>query len=541
MIRIKRKKIWAGECRARITGLAALLIISLLLPLRGWARDSGDEPLFTVRGYELSGNTRIDTEELLEVVSVFTGENKSSNDVERAREALEIHYQTRGYPAVMVNIPEQTVDSGIIRLEVVESLIRMVRVTGNRYHTMEMIRDRLPSLTPGTVLYVPLLKKELNLLNRNRDLKVAPVLAPGREPGTIDVELKVRDRLPLHASLELSDRYSADTTRYRLNGSISYDNLWQKQHSLSFQYQTAPEKTDEVQVASLSYMLPAPWDVEDMLVFYGVLSDSNNSFGDGFTVLGSGNVFGIRCIVSLPGYGQYSHNLSIGIDYKDFDEELGIGPGTEPVYTPITYMPLVFSYSGSRPDDYGLNQFSAGLNFSVRGLVSDQRQFEVKRYDSRGDFLYLTLGLERYQKMFRDIGLYLKADGQVASEPLISNEQYSAGGMTSVRGYLESEKTGDNALHFTAEISRPVAEIPMPRQTSLSLTPYIFYDYAGLYTKNALEGQDKSSVLSGTGCGLRGELGNHVKFETVWAVALDDASHTESGDQRMHFLVRFEF
>ncbi len=527
----------------KFLAITIIFLLAALLPAGVQAQENGEEPRFAIHGYEISGNTRLDTEELLEVVSVFTGDNMTSAEVEKARTALELHYQTRGYPAVMVNIPEQTVDSGTIKLEVVESLIRMVRVSGNRYHTMEMIKDRLPSLTPGKVLFVPLLTKELNQLNRSRDLKVAPVLSPGREPGTIDVELKVKDRLPLHAALEFSDRYSADTTKYRLNGSISYDNLWQKQHSLAFQYQTAPENTDEVNVASLSYIFPAAWKADDMIVFYGVLSDSDNSFGDGFTVTGKGNVFGCRYIASLPGYEEYNHNLSVGLDYKDFDEELGVGPGAEPTYTPITYVPLLLSYSGSLPDEYGLTQFSAGLNFSFRGLVTDQREFEIKRYDSRGNFLIATLGLERYQKLPLGIGLFAKVDGQLASEPLISNEQYSAGGMMNVRGYLESEESGDNAVHCTLELSRKIPEIPFPGpfDSGLSLIPYAFFDHASLFLQRPLAGQEKSNSLSGAGCGLRGELGTHVKFETIWAVALKEATHTGKNDQRMHFMVRFEF
>ena len=49
----------------------------------------------------------------------------------------------------------------------------------------------------------------------------------------------------------------------------------------------------------------------------------------------------------------------------------------------------------------------------------------------------------------------MKLDGQIASEPLVDNEEYSAGGMENVRGYLESEAMGDNALHGTVEVSFP--------------------------------------------------------------------------------------
>src|SRR5208337_3488849 len=91
----------------------------------------------------------------------YKGANKTSADVEKARSALEKVYHDKGYPAVLVNIPEQTVEGGKVRLQVIESRIGKVRVTGNRYFTGEMILRQLPSLAPGKILYVPMVQKDL--------------------------------------------------------------------------------------------------------------------------------------------------------------------------------------------------------------------------------------------------------------------------------------------------------------------------------------------------------------------------------------------
>src|SRR5208337_2060682 len=102
----------------------------------------------------------------------------------------------------------------------------------------------------------PNLQKEIGRLNESQDIKVEPVMSPGREVGTIDVAIKVEDRLPLHGSVELNDRSSPDTDDLRLNVVLHYDNLWQREHSLSLQYQTAPQNPKEVEAFSVSYVLP---------------------------------------------------------------------------------------------------------------------------------------------------------------------------------------------------------------------------------------------------------------------------------------------
>ncbi|MEI9898608.1 MAG: ShlB/FhaC/HecB family hemolysin secretion/activation protein [Chthoniobacter sp.] len=48
-----------------------------------------------------------------------------------------------------------------------------------------------------------------------------------------------------------------------------------------------------------------------------------------------------------------------------------------------------------------------------------------------------------------------KVQGQIANEPLVSAEQFSAGGLSSVRGYLEGEVPGDNAIIGSIELRSP--------------------------------------------------------------------------------------
>jgi hemolysin activation/secretion protein len=133
-------------------------------------------------------------------------------------------------------------------------------------------------------------------------------------------------------------------------------------------------------------------------------------------------------------------------------------------------------------------------------------------------------------------------DGQLSNQPLISNEQYIAGGMASVRGYKESEATGDNAAHGTIEIFKDFTVLAQKGSGhSITLTPYLFYDAALLETKNALAGQDSELTLQGTGCGLRMEISDYLSCEGAYGIALADTDKTSSGDGSIYFLVKGKF
>ena len=523
--------------------LLLVLVISYGMIASLCSAGEGETIGFEIAVYEVTGNTLFPPEKLREIVAPFTGRGKTAADVERARDALEKFYHEAGYPAVMVNIPEQTLQEGVVRLQVIESRVARVKVTGNRYFTMEKVMKDLPSFTPGSILYLPQVQKEIGRLNRSQDIKVDPVMTPGKELGTIDVELKVEDRLPLHGYLELNNRASWDTTPLRINGLVRYDNLWQREHSLSFQFQTAPLNTKEVLLLGGIYVLPAPWQEDDQLALYGIWSDSNTAFGEGFTVIGKGQIIGTRYVMALPGYQLYSHNMTLGLDYKQFDEAEGFTTNSgQATHTPITYMPLSFSYSASLPDEWGgMTQFNGGLNMSLRGVVSQENQFELKRYKGLADYVYETAGIQRTQKLPLGMNLFVKVDGQASNQPLVDNEQYTAGGMESVRGYKESEAAGDEALHGIVELSfpNPLEQSRIGKQ--LQMTPYVFYDEAELTILIPLPGTASTTKLAGTGVGMRGTMAKNLEYELDWARALVATSRTKSNAEMVYFKLKAVF
>ncbi|HUN55822.1 MAG TPA: ShlB/FhaC/HecB family hemolysin secretion/activation protein [Smithella sp.] len=507
-------------------------------------RAEGEEKVaaFKIKTFEISGNSLFTTDKLREIIKAFTGNKKTAEDVEKARDTLEKFYHDSGYPAVLVNIPEQTVKDGVVKLQVIESRIGRVKISGNRYFTSEKMMKDLSSFNSGEILYLPKVQEEISRLNRNQDFKVEPVMTPGKEPGMIDVELKVEDHMPLHASLELNNRCSPDTESLRLNGIFHYDNLWQKEHSLTLQYQTAPQNSNEVQAVSASYILPAPWEKDHQWILFGMWSDSDVAFGEDFAMIGKGNIFGTRYVIPLPPYKLYAHNVTLGLDYKSFKTNLNMGASTGEIDTPVTYMPLSLAYGSVLQDSWGgMTQFSAAMNVSFRGIVSNQREFDNDSYKGRADYLYFTAGVQRDQKLPLDMGLMIKVDGQISDQSLISNEKYAAGGMESVRGYKESESLGDNAVHSKVELSFPDPLGKSGIGKRLQITPYIFYDFALLTEIDPASGQTSSYRLEGTGAGVRGTLTKYLEYEADWAVALNDTDQTKSGTNMFYFKIKALF
>jgi len=550
---MRRQRVGQGLCS---TGLFILLVLRSLTPGAFAQEPPQDESAgFEIRAFVVEGNTLFTDAALRGPLKPFIGSAKTAGDVEKARAALEKAYHDAGYVSVMVNIPvPQTVEHGRVRLEVIESTIGNVRVTGNRTFTRANVLQALPALAPGRILYLPDVQRELDLLNRNPDLKVAPVLMPGSAPGTVDVELKVKDRLPLHGNLDVNNRSTHDTTELRLNGLLRYDNLWQLEHTLSAQFQLSPQDPAEVQVAAGSYTLPTPWSPSQMLALYGIWSNSDTAFGEGFQVLGKGYIVGAQYAFSLPPFpvserwswfplktGDYAHNLAFAVEFKDLEENVGAGPGAAGFRLPVRYLPFSLAYGASLPDSWGLSMLELSLHVSIRGVVSDTEEFDQKRYNASPNYVYGRLLAARTQRLPAGMELFVELEGQIADGPLISNEQYIAGGMKNVRGYQESEETSDDALFGTVELRAPELAALAGLPDWFQFVPFAFYDRAHLWLNDPLPGQCGSGTLSGTGLGFRGMITSHVAYELDWGVALSDSSRTPAGVNRVYFSVTGQF
>lgn len=502
-------------------------------------------PRFDIREYAVNGNTVLTTAQIERAVYPFLGPGKTMVDIQGARKALEGAYRDAGYRTVAVIIPEQQVVGGVVLLQVNEGRVGKVRVKGSRYYLPSRIRDELQALAPGTVLHLPTLQEELAALNRaSPDRQVTPVFRAGTTPGTVEVDLRVRDSFPLHGSLELNNRYSANTDPLRLVGTIHYDNLWQREHSLSLLYQTAPQDPHQVTAYSGTYLFRSA-DAFDMTVLYGLHSSSNLAVVGGTTVIGAGTVVGVREIFTLPAVPGWQQSLSLGVDYKDFGENVNLA--TDTITTPIRYIPFAVLYTANRYRPGNTWQSNFALNVSVRGL-SDQTvdcfgqqldQFECKRDGASSNYAYVKAEIQNTRDLGRGWVLDLHGDMQVASEPLISNEQYSIGGLTSVRGYLEAERLGDDGWHASVELRTP----SWNRGESKSGEVYglVFYDSATASVQQPLPEQLSHFHLRGTGIGMRFAGWGGLKGELHWAHALDDAVETRRGDNRVQFRVEYGF
>ena len=505
-------------------------------------------PALNLQEFQVRGNTVLSKEAIEEAVYPHLGPGKSVADVEKARADLEKAYHDAGYLTVYVTVPEQKVEHGVVTLKVTEGVIERTRVSGAQYTLPSRIKSEAPSIAEGEVPNFNDMQHDLDTINRAPGLRVTPALEPGRMPGTTDIDLKVNDSIPVSAWMDYNNAHSANTATNQLAGGVTYKNLFQRAQTLSMQFQTLPQHPAESTAVSASYMVPLD-GYQRYLSIYGVHSISNVtsssvSLGDQ-ALFGNNDILGARYIMPLRSRTGMTQQAILGMDYKDSKQD------ASGISTPVRYMTLDANYSLGLTDGSGNWQLGAGMVLGLRSGETDQLDFGQRRYQARDNFAVLKLDAQRQQKLPAGWALLASTNMQLSDQPLINNEQLTAGVVGSVRGYLQAEAAGDQGIRGSLELHAPTWN-PGGWTLLKNIEPYVFLDGAYLHVTDALPGETASYTLASVGLGLNMNAGRGFSLNLNVGDPLKDGpknnlsvspaqSYTEAYKPRVNFDTRLDF
>ncbi len=517
------------------------------------ARPKGPVQHFDIDDFAVQGAETLPQLQIEEAIYPFLGPDRTADDVEKARAALEKAYHDKGFQTVSVSVPQQdVVHTRVVVLKVAELKIGRLRVKNSRYFDIDKIKDKAKSLQEGTVPNFNDVTKDIVALNQWPDRRVTPALRAGVTPGTVDVDLNVDDTAPVHGSVEVNNRQSPETTASRVAATVHYDNLWQRGDSASFSYQVAPENPKDAQVFSGSYL--ARLDNVDWLslLFYGVDSNSNVATVGGTNIVGPGQIVGGRGVITLPSRDNLFHTLSVGLDYKHFDQTVSLG--SDSFASPVTYYPIVANYSATFKAEKSTTQLSASLTYNMRPVSSPADEFDAKRFDASPSFTHFNVDLSHTQELPEGLQFYGRVQAQLADGPLVSSEQMSVGGMDTVRGYLESETLGDNGVAGTLELRGPdigsLLQSKMKDETGLGNPRFTtfnewrffgFVDAGTAITLQPLPDQQAEFDLWSYGIGTKFKVFNGINGVVDLAMPMISQAYTQARDPRVSFRIWGEF
>jgi hemolysin activation/secretion protein len=211
----------------------------------------------------------------------------------------------------------------------------------------------------------------------------------------------------------------------------------------------------------------------------------------------------------------------------------------------VDYLPFSFRWDARRPDKSGSTAFGLGYspNFSGRIFGNNQHDFATiaGSTNANGYYHIINGNISRDQHVYKDWVLSVRVDGQWASQPLISNEQFGLAGINAVRGYQEGLVYGDVGWRITTEQRTPPYILGFAyAKNPLTMRGAVFMDYGQAYWLDP-HGRKSPINLWGTGLGGVASIGLNWEIRLLCGFPLLDAGSTEAGQPRFDFSLSTQF
>jgi hemolysin activation/secretion protein len=472
------------------------------------------EGLFGVKGVMNKGVPLLDDPAFKARMAKFL--NKPLTMASRGEILNEIVYYFRehGRPFVDVSLMPQDVTDGVLQILVLQAKVGGVRVMGGHWFSGDSMAKQVRSKA-GDALDANAIAQDLDWLNRNPFRQVDLVYVKGDEFGQANLLLRETDRFPVTAYLGYDDSGTQVTQNYRLSTGVNWGNAFGGDRQLDYNFLTSPD-FQSFRAHSASFTQPLPW--RHLLTVFGSYADIRADLPAPFNLGGYNWQTSIRYEVPLPATVAFKQSVTAGFDFKKSNNNLTFG-GIAVFNTATEIAQWSLGYTAQLKDDWGNTSIRATGFYSSGGLAGDNNDaaFQASRAESRADYVYGKLELNRSTKLPYDFMLVDLVTLQFSDANLQASEQLGFGGYDTIRGYDTRVYNSDNGYIVSTELRTP----SMRALSSFSETRGLsslgdlwqllaFVDYGEGSNHLRLPGEAAEVQLWSAGPGVRYNIGRYL-------------------------------
>lgn len=483
----------------------------LQLPVAAPQQEAPGGMTVNLKQIAISGNTLLTQEELLRAIGPVQDKTYDFAGLNAMAEQVSARYRNAGYPFARAYLPQQDLQQGILRIEVLEG--RYGRITAHGDPDLSGPGQRfLSPLQPGGVIESHELERVTLILDDQPGVKSIPVVKPGRDVGTGDLSIEVQRDHRYAGDAGIDNDGNRYTGRSRAHVNLDIDSPFTLGDQLVLQGMVTDER---MWFGAASYAMP--------LNAYGLrgkigYSHSYYTLADSFAALdatGTADVSSAGLSYPLVRSQRLNLTLSGTLEHKRLHDRQGA--------------------TDSRTDKSS-NDVPIALNFDVRdgflgggisyGAVSwtpghlkldgGLAPADAASARTAGHFSKLNLDLARIQSFSEGLDLYGRVSAQWANKNLDSSQKFGLGGRNGVRAYPSGEGYGDSGVLAQVELRYAIGQ----------WLPYLFYDRGRVTTnRDPWTADINHRSLAGGGVGVR--YGGRA-----WSASLIAAWRTQGGAPR---------
>jgi hemolysin activation/secretion protein len=472
-----------------------------------------------VRGYRVVGSMVFEQQEFDELLADLTGPEIRFAQLLEARTRITDLYVENRYITSGAFLPPQTIEDGIVEIQVIEGSLEEIVITGTDRLRPHYIRSRIERATDAP-LNVDDLLEALQLLQLDPLIEnLSAELSAGLRPGSNLLEVEIGEADSFSTSLRFDNGRSPTVGVLRGRIGLNEANLFGLGDMVDLSY-SATDGSDEY---ALSYTLP--------------LNSSNATLSASARLTSSQ-------IIEEP-----FDRIDIEADSRDFEltfrqpilrsprEELAVGLTFSRRESDTSLLGVGFPLSNGANDD-GETRISAFRFFQEwtkresRSVFAARSQFnwgipifESTLNNQKPDSRFFSWRTQaQYLQLLgtSDISLLLRGDLQLSTTSMVALEQFGVGGNRSVRGYSQDLLLADNGIFGSAELRFPLIA---SRDGSTQLEIHPFFDFGTVWNTDSEDPSPDS--LASIGVGLSFDFNDILSAKLDWGIPLTEVDNRD--------------
>lgn len=402
---------------------------------------------FLVQRLQITGNTLIDTPTLLALVVHATGKTLTFSDLAELAALITAYYRGHDFPLARAIIPPQTIEQGVVRIEVIEALYGNISLDNSSEVKDALLQATLSTLQSGQAISQTRMDHALLLLSDVPGVLVDASLKPGNTAGSSDFVVSTTPSQSVFGSVMLDNYGNSYTGRERLSGALNVLNMLHQGDTLSVNALSSGK--------GMGY---------GRLGYESLLNGQGTRLGAAYSTLNY--VLGKPITTDIHGTAQVSslwarHPLVRsrdtnvngliqydGLKLRDFYASA--------IQNNRNLANWTLSLSGDTRDQWlaggGVNSWNLNWSAGRVAFVNPAAQLaDATTANTQGRFSKWNASFVRLQSLTPDVLLYFTGSGQWASTNLDSSQRMSVGGPYTVRAYDIGAISGDKGYFLSAE------------------------------------------------------------------------------------------
>ncbi|MDJ0508001.1 MAG: ShlB/FhaC/HecB family hemolysin secretion/activation protein [Crocosphaera sp.] len=494
----------------------------------------------TVIRFEFEGNTAFSNEELASVTAPFTNKPIAFAQLLQVEAAVTNLYTEAGYinsGAVIRAGQVLSPDGAVVKIQVIEGGVEEIKVTIEGRLKSDYVRSRLAIATSKPLNQNRLLEA-LQLLQLNPLIeKISADLSAGTRPELSVLSVRVEEADSFNMALFGDNGRVPSIGNVQRGSRLNQGNLLGFGDSFSLEY----ANTDGSNAVYVDYTFPIN-PQNGTLKFTG-RTTSTEVIEEPFERLDiEGNSLYLDLSIRQPIIQTPSQELALGITLSRQESKtnlLGVGfplsPGAnDNGETRLSILRLFQEWTqrGSQDVLSLRSQFSFGTD-AFDATINDEPP-DGKFFEWQGQGQYV-------RSLATDTLLVLRSNLQLTSRPLLPLEQFTLGGLSSVRGYRQDLFLTDNGVFASAELRLPVLRVDGV-DGLLQVAPFVDWGVAWNDDDNPIP-TPAPNTLTSVGLGLQWQMGDNFTARFDWGIPLTDIEiqGARSQEEEFYFTINYSF